>query len=87
MSLFSISLLSMLAVTGEPLVPGDHERLLQIGDLHRSYIVHVPTHYDPKIPIPVVLALHGAGTNGRMMDAFSGLSKKADEGIGLTQAV
>ena len=79
MNLLSISLLSMLAVSGEKLGPGDHERLLQIGDLHRSYVVHVPPHYDPKHPLPVVLALHGAGTNGRMTAVLTGLNKKADE--------
>jgi polyhydroxybutyrate depolymerase len=79
MNILSVSLLSMLAVTGEALRPGDHERLLQIGDLHRSYVVHVPPNYDPKHPIPVVLALHGAGTNGGMMTVFSGLTKKADD--------
>jgi polyhydroxybutyrate depolymerase len=79
MNILSMSLLSMLAVAGSKLGPGDHERLLEIGALHRSYVVHVPPHYDPKIPIPVVLALHGAETNGRMMASYSGLTKKADE--------
>ncbi len=79
MNILFISLLSMLAVSGEKLGPGDHERLLQIGDLHRSYLVHVPPHYDPQKPLPVVLALHGAGTNGTMTASFTGLNKKADE--------
>jgi polyhydroxybutyrate depolymerase len=79
MNILTFSLFSMLAVGGEKLGPGDHERSLQIGDLRRSYVVHVPPHYDPKVPIPVVLALHGAATNGRMMANYSGLSKKADE--------
>jgi polyhydroxybutyrate depolymerase len=78
MNIFSMSLLSLLAVAGDKLGPGDHERLLQIGDLHRSYVVHVPPHYDPKIPTAVVLALHGAATNGRMMASYSGLTEKAD---------
>ena len=33
MNILSMSLLSMLAVAGSELGPGDHERLLQIGDL------------------------------------------------------
>jgi polyhydroxybutyrate depolymerase len=79
MNILSMSLLSMLAVSGEQLGPGDHQRLLQIGDMHRSYVVHVPPHYDPKTPLPVVLALHGAGTNGRIAAGFTGLNQKADE--------
>ncbi len=79
MNILAMSLLSLLAGAGNQLGPGDHERLLQIDNVHRSYVVHVPPRYDPKVAIPVVLALHGAATNGRMMAAYSGLSKKADE--------
>ncbi len=79
MNTLSFALLSLLAAAGDQLGPGDHERLLQIGDLHRSYTMHVPPHYDSKRPAPLVLALHGAGTNGLMMANYSGLSKKADD--------
>ncbi len=61
------------------MVPAITSDYSQIGDLHRSYVVHVPPHYDPKHPLPVVLALHGAGTNGRMTAVLTGLDKKADE--------
>ena len=50
-----------------------------LGETTRSYLVHVPPKYDPKKPTPVVLVLHGAGMNGRMMAWFCGFSKKADE--------
>jgi polyhydroxybutyrate depolymerase len=58
---------------------GDHRRTLKIGEQTRAFWVHIPPKYDAKKPIPVVLALHGAAMNGKMMEAFSGLSKKADE--------
>jgi polyhydroxybutyrate depolymerase len=79
MYILALVLLAMLPAAEEKLGPGDHERLLVIGDMHRSYIVHVPPQYDPKHAIPVVLALHGAGTNGRHMAKFTDLDKKADE--------
>ncbi len=79
MNILAAALLCMIPAVDENLGPGDHERLLQIGDMHRSYIVHVPPKYDPKKPTPLVVALHGAGTNGRMMAGFSGLSTKSDE--------
>jgi polyhydroxybutyrate depolymerase len=63
----------------ESLGPGDHKRKLVIGELTRSYFVHVPPSYDPKKPAPVVLVLHGAAMNGAMMEWFCGLSKKADD--------
>lgn len=63
----------------DKLGPGDHTRKLKMGELERTYLVHVPEGYDPKTPTPVVLALHGALMNGPMMVWFSGLNKKADE--------
>lgn len=67
-----------VAVAAPPLVPGNHVRILQIGGRDRSYVVHVPPKYDPKQPTPVVLAFHGAMTNGPIMALSSGLSDKAD---------
>lgn len=63
----------------DPLSPGDHTRTLLIGEQKRTYLVHVPTDYDPEKPVPVVLALHGAAMDGSMMVWFSGLNKKSDE--------
>jgi predicted esterase len=54
-------------------------RSLTVGGLNRSYLVHVPNGHDPKAPLPVVLALHGATMNGAMMAWFSDLNRKADE--------
>jgi len=79
-----ISLLSMLVVTGEKIGPASRT-LLQIGDLHRSYVVHVPPHYDPKSPIPVVLACTG-GHQRRMMANYSGLAKKRRAGFAVVYA-
>jgi polyhydroxybutyrate depolymerase len=44
----------------------------------RSYLLHVPPGLDPGRPVPVVLAFHGATSNARLMQQFSGLSAKAD---------
>lgn len=62
-----------------PLGTGNHSRRLTVDGRERSYLVHVPTNYDPKKPTSVVLALHGAAMDGPMMVWFSGLNKKADE--------
>src|SRR5476651_168181 len=58
--------------------PGTNHSLT-VGGLNRTYVVHVPKGHDPKTPMPVVLALHGATMNGPMMAWFSGLNRKADE--------
>ena len=50
-----------------------------MGEVGRSYLVHVPPKYDSKKPTPAVLVLHGAGTNGQITVHFCGLNKKSDE--------
>jgi polyhydroxybutyrate depolymerase len=63
----------------QALGPGDHTRKLQSGGTDRDYLLHVPSGYRPESPAPLVLALHGAGMNGSMMERLSGLNRKADE--------
>ncbi len=72
-----IAVLAVLAA--DPLTAGDHIRNLKVGDIDRTYLVHVPDKYDAERPTPVVLALHGAAMNGAMMASFSGLNETADE--------
>lgn len=71
-------LLVLATLAADPLGPGDHTSTLTVGDLNRSYLVHVPPNYDSKKPTPVVLAFHGGGGNADSMVVFSGLNKKAD---------
>ncbi len=77
MPALALHLIALLALG--PLGPGDHDRSITLGEATRSYLVHVPPKYDAKKPTPVVLVLHGAGMNGKMMASFCGLNKKADE--------
>ena len=73
------SLLLFLASGKETLKPGDHTYTLKVGEVTRSYLVHIPPSYDSKKKTPVVLVFHGAIMNAEMMTLFSGLNKKADE--------
>lgn len=61
-----------------PLIPGSHTLTLTVGGRERSCLLHVPHGYDGTTPLPLVLAFHGATSNGRLMQLFSGLSDKAD---------
>ena len=45
----------------------------------RSTNVHEPTGYDPGVPTPIVLLLHGYSGNGPGLDAFWGITPLADE--------
>ncbi len=53
-------------------------RTLSVDGRERSYLLHTPAR-DSAMPWPVVLAFHGATSNGRLMEQFSGLSRKADD--------
>src|SRR6476646_2723068 len=57
---------------------GNHTWTVKMGEMKRTYHVHVPEKYDAKKPTPVVLALHGAAMTGRMMRWFTDLDRKAD---------
>lgn len=63
----------------EALGPGDHKRVLTVDELKRPYLIHVPPAYDPKKPAAVVLALHGAMMDAKIMESFTGLTKTADK--------
>ncbi len=79
--MYAALLFSLFAVmaSAEPLQPGSHTRTVHVDGRERSYLVHVPPKYDSKRPTPVVLALHGAWTNGPITALYSGLNRTADE--------
>jgi polyhydroxybutyrate depolymerase len=60
--------------------PGTH---LQTTPLHyrwstRTYLLHVPPHYDEQKAWPLVLALHGAFSTASTFESYSGFSELAD---------
>ncbi len=63
----------------EPIQPGDQTFDVDVGGLHRRYLVHAPPDYDSRNPTPVVFVFHGGGTNANWVRRFCGLSSKADE--------
>ena len=48
------------------------------GARQRVLWLHVPAHYDPRRPVPLVLAFHGGAGTGLGMQQTSGLSVLAD---------
>ena len=58
---------------------GKHTRIVPWENEARNYYLHIPASYDPAKPTPVVIALHGASMNAKIMEGFCGLSAKADE--------
>lgn len=41
--------------------PGNHRMWLQVGDLKREYLLHVPEEYDSRGPAPLLMMFHGSG--------------------------
>jgi len=59
--------------------PGDHSLTLKVGDLNRHYIVHVPSGYDGKKAMAIVVMFHGGGGTARGAMWETGWAQKADQ--------
>lgn len=51
---------------------------LDFGGRVRTYLLHVPSGYDGKTPLPLVVVLHGATQSADSAEKMSGMSGKAD---------
>ncbi|MCA0454356.1 MAG: hypothetical protein LCI00_10315 [Chloroflexi bacterium] len=61
-------------------ISGSYNVRQPVGDLVRQYTVYVPeSYFEAEAPVPLILALHGAGGTGQGMQAFSGLDAIADQ--------
>lgn len=66
----------------KPHTTGDADQHLSSGGLDRTYILHVPPQYDGTRSLPLVLNLHGYGSNARQQAIYSRLpAKGAKEGF------
>ena len=68
--------MSVLFLAMALLLAGDHRIELQHGGVQRSYIVHVPP--GPAKPLPVVINLHGGGSNAESQQRYSEMDRVAD---------
>jgi len=48
-----------------------------VNGVTRTFVLHKPAALT-RGPVPLVVALHGGGTNGKSMQRFSGLDEAAD---------
>ena len=58
---------------------GDSEQTIQVGNLTRNYVLHVPEGL-PHKPVPLVLVFHGGGGHASNMPRFTGFDSTADAG-------
>ena len=52
---------------------------LTVGGLERSYEIHLPNGQRPAQAVPLVLVLHGGGSNATQAARMSGMNAKADK--------
>lgn len=73
----SLAVHAVHAPTGcVPLLAGDHDMRVGTGGGARDVLVHVPPRTTD--PLPLVIALHGAGQSGALFALQSGFSELAD---------
>jgi len=63
------------------IMPGNYIDYLSINGLLRSYRFHIPPSYEKNESMPLVLVLHGigVGANGKNLQNYCDMDKKADE--------
>lgn len=63
-------------VTAEQTVAVDPQ--VELGYSTRTYLLHVPTDYQPQLPLPLVLMFHGRGSNAAEAEGYTGFSQLAE---------
>jgi polyhydroxybutyrate depolymerase len=59
--------------------PGDVEQTIESGGVERTYRLGVPAGYDPDEPAPLLLNLHGSGSNALQASVYGDVPRKAGE--------
>ena len=52
---------------------------MELGDTLRNFVIHVPSTYDEKMSVPLLIMLHGSGGDGNRFYNISGWVEKAEE--------
>ena len=58
---------------------GTNQDVMEVGDLTRSWYAHIPPAHDGQTPLPLVIQLHGNGSDASFMADFTGLDALGDE--------
>jgi len=59
--------------------PGRHDQSMVVDGEKRQWVVHVPKSYDGSKAVPLVVMIHGSGTNGDLYYHKTGWVQKADK--------
>jgi polyhydroxybutyrate depolymerase len=69
---------STISCTGRTAVAGETNQTIQVGGTSRTYILHIPTGYSGKSPVPLVLDFHPLGGTGSGEKSLSGFAALSD---------
>jgi polyhydroxybutyrate depolymerase len=70
----SLVVTSVPAPAQSPVPAEDRRGSVMVGDVERTYRVHLPPGYQPDLPLPLVVAIHGGGTStGDAFAEYTGL--------------
>jgi polyhydroxybutyrate depolymerase len=58
---------------------GNTTTTLQVGGMARTFILHIPSGYTGKTPVPLVLDWHGLGSSGSAQQNLSGYKALSDQ--------
>lgn len=64
-------------INKEPPGVTSEQKMYVAGEL-RTYLLHVPAHYDTILRAPLVIVLHGHGESAENFEKYTGMSDKAD---------
>ena len=59
--------------------PGDYHQSITINEVHRFYNLHIPSNYEPGVPVPLIINLHGRGGTAFGQDQLSFMTAKAEQ--------
>lgn len=62
-----------------PILAVDAQRTLAVGDMARTYSLHVPAGLSLQRPVPLVFVFHGFQENGSMARLYTGLDSIAND--------
>jgi polyhydroxybutyrate depolymerase len=81
----ALSTLATLCVQGcasNTIVPGSQgvttRESMIVAGIKRTYLLHIPAHYDTIRRAPLVIVLHGHGESAENFEKYTGMSDKAD---------
>lgn len=59
--------------------PGDVEMTFDAAGVERIYRIGVPADYDPEVPVPLVVNLHGSGSDANQASLYGDVPRQATE--------